>query len=89
MDTKELIPFIIDERLSLYFRQHRENGRKEAQRSEEFLKRLQEKVPELSEEFENYLDWAAESGKEDQEGLYLLGVRDGIRLLRHIMSVDY
>ena len=85
METRELIQFIIDERLSLYFKLHVENGRREAQRSEEFLKLLKEKAPELTEEFENYLDWIAEFRKEDQEGLYLFGVRDGIQLLRDII----
>ncbi len=89
MDTKELIPFIIDERLSLYFSQNRENGRGEAKRSGEFLKLLQEKSSELTEEFEKYLDRVAELRKEDQEGIYLFGVRDGIQLLRHIMTANH
>lgn len=84
-ETRELIPFIIDERLSLYFKQHRENGRRETQRSEEFLKLLQEKAPELTEEFEKYLDWVAEFRKEDQTGLYLFGIHDGIQLMRNMI----
>ncbi len=52
------------------------------------MKLLQDKAPELSEEFGNYLDCVAELRKNDQEGLYLLGVRDGIQLLRHIMTAN-
>lgn len=43
------------------------------------------KYSKVTEEFENYLDWVAEFGKEDQEGLYLFGVHDGIQLMRDMI----
>lgn len=40
-------------------------------RSDEFLALLQEKAPELAEEFKNYLDWIAAHGGDEQEGLFV------------------
>lgn len=88
MDTKELIGFIISERLSLYFSQNRENGRREAGWSEEFQRLLEEKAPDLSGEFEGYLDRVAELDLADKEKIYLFGIHDGIRLMRDIVGAS-
>lgn len=86
MDTKELTGLIISERLSLYFSRNRQSGIKETQRSGKFRELLEEKAPELTEEFEKYLDWLTQSQGEEQKKLYLFGVHDGIRLMRDIIS---
>ena len=55
-------------------------------RSDEFLALLEEKAPELAEEFNAYLDWIASHGGDEQEGIYLYGLHDGIRLMKDIIS---
>ena len=86
MDIKELTELIINERLSLYFKQNREHGIKENQRSENFQKLLEEKAPNLLDAFLNYLDSVATIPAADKENIYLFGVHDGIRLTRDIIS---
>ncbi len=56
-------------------------------RSDEFLALLEEKAPELAEEFNAYLDWIASHGGDEQEGIYLYGLHDGIRLMKDIIGV--
>lgn len=55
-------------------------------RSNEFLALLNQKAPEPTEEFNIYLDWIASHGGDEQEGIYLFGLHDGIRLMRDIIS---
>lgn len=55
-------------------------------RSDEFLALLEEKAPELAEEFNAYLDWIASHGGDEQEGIYLYGLHDGIRLMKDIIG---
>lgn len=56
-------------------------------RSDAFLALLEEKAPELAEEFQNYLDWIAAHGGDEQEGIYLYGLHDGIRLMKDVIMV--
>lgn len=88
MNIKELIGMIVGERLTVYFSQNRENGRKESQQCEKFQKLLEEKAPDLSGEFEKYLDCVTELDMTDKEKIYLFGVHDGIRLMRDIISTS-
>ena len=55
-------------------------------RSDEFLALLEEKAPELAEEFNAYLDWIASHGGDEQEGIYLYGLHDSIRLMKDIIG---
>lgn len=87
MTRAEIIELIVQERLSLYFKENLEHGREEVKRSDEFLTLLKEKAPELAEEFQKYLNWLAEHGGDEQEGIYLFGLHDGIRLMRDIIGV--
>lgn len=86
MNINELTDLIINERLSLYFKQNREHGIKENQRSEEFQRLLKEKAPNLLDAFGKYLDSVTELDAADNENIYLFGVHDGIRLMRDIIS---
>lgn len=87
MDKDEMIELMVQERLALYFRKNDEPGMARLQRSNEFLALLEEKAPELTEEFKLYLDWIASHGGDEQEGIYLYGLHDGIRLMKDIISV--
>lgn len=87
MEIREMIELMIQERLSLYFKKNNGPGMARLQRSNEFLALLEEKAPELAEEFNAYLDWIAAHGGDEQEGIYLYGLHDGIRLMRDIISV--
>ncbi len=49
------------------------------ERHERWVNLLKEKSPELAGDFQEYMDWLAASSGSDQEGIYLFGVRDGIR----------
>ena len=86
MEKNGLIELIIQERLSMYFRKNLEYGREEVKRSDDFLALLKENVPDLSEEFQTYLDWTAIHSGEEQKGIYLFGIHDGIRLMQDIIS---
>lgn len=88
MDTKELIKMIISERVGYYFRQNRNSGIREAQLSGEFQKLLKDRNPDLLGEFERYLDSVAGLEAADRESIYLFGVRDGMRLMRDIISTN-
>lgn len=64
MMQTEMIELIIQERLSEYFKKNNGPGMARLQRSNEFLVLLEEKAPELAEEFNIYLDWIAAYGGE-------------------------
>ena len=87
MDKKEMIELMVQERLSLYFKKNGKPGKERMKRSDEFLALLEEKAPELAEEFNAYLDWIASHGGDEQEGIYLYGLHDGIRLMKDIIGV--
>lgn len=86
MDKNEMIELMVQERLSLYFKKNKGPGMARLQRSNEFLALLKEKAPELEEEFNAYLDWIASHGGDEQEGIYLFGLHDGIRLMKDIIG---
>lgn len=88
MDTKELKDFMIQERLSLYFRNNRENSNEENKKNDEFLKKITEMVPSLKNEYIEYMDWLTTHSSKDQIGIYLFGVHDGIHLMKEIMGLD-
>lgn len=88
MDTEELRDFIIQERLSLYFRNNIENSHEEVKKDEEFLKKLISKAPELEKEYREYLDWLSIHNSSNLEGIYLFGVHDGIHLIQKIMGIE-
>lgn len=87
MNKEEMVELMIQERLSFYFKKNNKPGLEQLQRSNEFLALLEKKSPELIEEFNAYLDWIASHGGDEQEGIYLFGLHDGIRLMRDIISV--
>lgn len=86
MTRAEMIELIIQERLSEYFKKNNGPGMERLHRSNEFLALLEENAPELAEEFNIYLDWIAAHGGDEQEGIYLFGLHDGIRLMRDIIG---
>lgn len=86
MEKNEMIELIIQERMALYFKENDGPGKERLQRSNEFLALLEDKAPELAEEFNAYLDWIAAHGGDEQEGIYLFGLHDGIRLMRDILN---
>ena len=86
MDKNEMIELMVQERLSLYFKKNDKPGKERMKRSDEFLALLEEKAPELTEEFNAYLDWIASHGGDEQEGIYLYGLHDGIRLMKDIIG---
>lgn len=88
MDTEELRDFIIQERLSLYFRSNIENSHEENKRNEEFVNRLMEIAPGLEKEYLEYMDWLALHSSKEQKGIYLFGVHDGIQLIKSIMDIE-
>lgn len=81
MGRKELIELNIQERLSEYFKKNDGPGMARLKRSEEFLALLEEKAPNLVDEFQKYLDWIASHGGDEQEGIYLFGLHDGFWLM--------
>ena len=86
MTIKEIVELVIQERLSLYFKKNDEPGMARMKRSDEFLALLKEKNPDLAEELNAYLDWIAAHSGDEQEGIYLFGLHDGIRLMKDIIS---
>lgn len=87
MGREELIELNIQERLSEYFKKNNEPGMARLRKSDEFLALLEEKAPDMVEEFQKYLDWIAAHGGDEQEGIYLFGVHDGIRLMKDVIRV--
>ena len=87
MEAKELIELMIQERLGFYFKNNTENRQEELKKSDEFLLLLKEEAPHLEEAFLKYLDWTAERGGDEQEGLYLFGLSDGVRLMKDIFNM--
>ncbi len=87
MDRVEMKEFLIHERISEYFRLHKKNRDKEAKQYETWVGRLKEIEPALARDFQEYMDWLAEHSGNDQEGLYLFGVKDGIRTASEIASL--
>ena len=88
MEIKELTRLIISERLGYYFRQNRENGIKENRHSLEFRRLLEERNPDLSDVFAEYLERRVKLEAAEQENIYLFGVHDGIRLMRDIIGAS-
>lgn len=87
MDKREMIELMIQERLASYFKENDGPGKERFNKSNEFLTLLNEKAPDLVEEFKNYLDWIAAHGGDEQEGIYLFGLHDGIRLMKDVICV--
>lgn len=87
MERKELSELVIQERLSIYFKRNFKYGQEEVKKADEFLLLIKEKAPELEEDFQNYLNWTAEHGGDEQEGLYLFGLADGVRLMKDILNM--
>ena len=71
MGRDELIEFIIQERLSDYFKENLGYGKEEVKRSDDFLALLIEKAPGLEKEFQKYLDWTAIHSGEEQKGIFI------------------
>lgn len=78
MTAKEIKDFLVQERLGDYCRAH------DIQHKTDHLlifgKILQERCPELSEAYSNYLDCYAEQVGQEKEKIYIFGVCDGLRL---------
>lgn len=87
MTKKEMIELMIQERLSIYFQKNQEPGMDRMKRSDEFMNLLKEKAPELVDEFQNYLDWIASHGGDEQEGIYVFGLQEGIRIMWDIICI--
>ena len=87
MDKQEMIELMVQERLSFYFKKNDGPGMARLHRSNEFLALPEEKAPGMTEDFKVYLDWIAAHGGDEQEGIYLFGLHDGIRLMRDIISI--
>ncbi len=90
MEFKELIDLVIQERASAYLKDNITRGREDAKRSDEFLRLIKDTVADSRESeslqaaFYTYLDCIACSSGDEQEGLYLFGVADGLYLARQI-----
>ena len=88
METEELKDFMIQERLSLYFRNNREKSNEENEKNDEFLKKLTEMVPSFENAYLTYMHWLTAHSSKDQLRIYLFGVHDGIRLMKEIMGLE-
>lgn len=86
MGDKELREFIVQERIGKCLKKIRES-RNFTDESEGFKKILTEKAPALLDDFNQYLDLLAVSSGTEQEGLYLFGIHDGIRLAMEITKI--
>lgn len=75
MNKKEMIELMIQERLSLYFKKNGGPGKERVKRSEEYMALLEENAPEMAAEFQNYLDWIAAHGWDEQQGIYIWPAR--------------
>lgn len=87
MDTEKLIELLIQERLSFYFKTNEKNKNEEVKKFECWKQRLLKINPELAEEYQEYMDWLAEHSGNEQEGIYVFGMCDGIRIMKKIMGV--
>ncbi len=90
MNMNEMKELWVQERASVYLKNHIARGREDAKRSEEFLRLIKDTVADSQESeslqaaFYTYLDYIACSSGDEQEGLYLFGVADGLYLARQI-----
>jgi hypothetical protein len=89
MMNKEMIELMIQERLSLYFKKNGGPGKERMKRSEEYMALLEENAPEMAAEFQNYLDWIAAHGWDEQQGIYIFGLHEGIRLMWEIIYIVF
>ncbi len=87
MDRNEMIELMVQERLAFYFKKNDGPGMERMKKSDEFLALLKERAPELTEEFKNYLDWIAAHGGDEQEGIYIFGLHDGIQLMKDVIRM--
>lgn len=87
MEDREMVEFLIQERVGLYINRHGEQRTKEWQEFELWKQRLEEKFPEIAVEFQDYMNRMALNEGSDQEGLYMHGFRDGVKLMKEIMKI--
>lgn len=86
MELEELKELFVNERISVYLQAHLEHGREELAKSEEFATMLDLICPQLTLEFEHYINWMANHGGDEQIGLYLHGLRDGCRIMMELLK---
>lgn len=90
-ENQSLKEFLIQDRLSIFLKDHYKNREKEPDREAAFREYLQrevpEKAPQIIDEFIRFMDWIGVDTGEQMEGAYKMGVKDGIRLMKEIAQV--
>lgn len=101
-ETDELILSTVQSRISFFLHGRLKKGQKllagyrkaveaahreELRRHEEWLGKLEEEAPRLVEVYKEYADWEVAHGSLEPEGIYLLGVHDGIHLMEGIRKL--
>lgn len=101
-ETDELVRSVVQERAGYFMNGRLKKGQKllaeyrraaeavrkeELRRHEEWLGQLEKAAPQLADVYKEYADWQVSEGSIELEGIYLLGVHDGIRLMKGIRKL--
>lgn len=101
-ETDDLIQSVVQDRVGFFmngrlkksqkllagYRKAVEAVRKEEMRRHgEWLEQLEKEAPQLADIYRDYADWQVTSGSLELEGVYLLGVHDGIHLVKGIRKL--
>ena len=84
LEMKDMIELFVSERTTAYLRGHTENSQTEYDMNMQLLDLLKEKYPALAKRYEEHLDRLVELEGDDQMGLYLFGLNDGLKLARYM-----
>lgn len=84
MGIKDMIDLFVAERTTAYLHSHIENSHKEYDMNMKWVDLLKEKDPALAKRYEEHLDRLVELEGDDQMGLYLFGLNDGLKQARYM-----
>ena len=88
MEMKDMIELFVSERTTAYLHSHIENSHKEYDMNMKWVDLLKEKDAALAKKYEEHLDKLVELEGDDQKGLYLFGLNDGLQLAKHLENIS-
>ncbi len=92
MSMDEIKDLWVQERASAYLKNNIAHGKEDVKKSEEFIQLIKDTITDSQESetlraaFNEYLDWTA-ANSDEQEGLYLFGLADGLYLASQIRQM--
>lgn len=90
-EKESLKEFLVQERIALYIQEYNRSKVKEPDNETDFREYLQreipEKAPQIIDKFIKYMDEIGVDTGNRMEGIYIMGLQDGIQIMKEIMQV--